>query len=276
MTHCRKLAAARLALAATIGLLAACPPAFALEVPDVLGVRPGMPLDEAIGILKRHNPKLDVYPRQGPSALMPGVDLSDGVNLRNFNQSENIDVMAAMAPNAKIVWGLRRGVSFAEEGRPTVTNIIAALRQKYGKESGSLQNPASVQAAGVELLDAYWVFDDAGQRVPPAAARQYAELCRGAYVPGLDASSLVSAGRATALVPGGVRCDRWTFIQAQWQPTPLGSSMTPGLALTMTITLGSGALHGKTYAASVAMIENAGREQQNREKRAAEAVKPAL
>ena len=276
MTHCQKFAAPRLALAATIGLFGACLPAFALEAPDVLGVRPGMPMDEAIAILKRHNPKLDVYPRPGPSMLLPGVDFSDGVNLRNFNQSENIDLMVAMAPNAKIVWGLRRGVSFAEDGRPTVTNVIAALRQKYGKEAGSLQQPASVQAAGVELLDAYWVFDDAGQRVPPAAARDYAQLCRGAYTPGSDAGGLVSPGRATALLPGGVRCDRWTFIQASWQPTPLGSSMTPGLIMTMTTTLGNGALHGKTYAASVAMIENAAREQQNREKRAAEAVKPAL
>lgn len=273
MTHHRKLAAPRQALAATIGLLGACLPAFAH---DVLGVRPGMSMDEAIAILKRHDPKLDVYPRPGPSALLPGVQFTDGVNLRNFNQSENIDLLVAMEPNAKIVWGLRRGTIFADEGRPTVTNIIAALRQKYGKEAGSLQHPASVQAAGVELLDAYWVFDDAGQRVPPPAARQYAELCRGTYLPGLDAGALSQANRATLLVPGGIRCDRWTFIQANWQPTPMGSGMTPGLAMNMVITLGNGTLHGRTYSATLAMIENAARDQQIKEKRQAEAVKPVL
>jgi hypothetical protein len=276
MTHRKKFAAPRWALAITLGLLGACLPAFALEAPDVLGVRPGMPIDEAIGILKRHNPKLDVYARPGPSALLPGVEFTDGVNLRNFNQSENIDLMAAMEPNARIIWGLRRAVIFADEGRPTVTNIIAALRQKYGKETGSLQHPASVQAAGVELLDAYWVFDDAGQRVPPVAARQYADLCRTTYLPGSDPGALTQATRATALVPGGFHCDRWTFIQASWQPTPAGSGMTPGLALNMVITLGNGALHGKTYAASVAMIEKAARDQQNKEKRTAEGVKPVL
>ncbi len=276
MTHGEKSAARRLAIAATIGLLGACLPAFAAEAPDVIGVRPGMSLDEAIGILKRHNPKLEVYPRVGPSALLPGVVFSDGVNMRNFNQSENIDLMSAMEPNAKIVWGIRRGVTYAEDGRPTVTNIIAALRQKYGKEDGSLQHPASVQAAGVELLDAYWVFDDAGKRVPPAAARDYAQLCRGTHAPGLDSGSLVSPGRATFLTPGGVRCDRWTFIQASWQPTPMGAGMTPGLVMTMSTTLGNGTLHGKTYAASVALVENAARDQVNKEKRAAEAVKPVL
>ena len=79
MTHCQKFAAPRLALAATLSLFGACLPAFAAEAPDVLGVRPGMPMDEAIAILKRHNPKLDVYPRPGPSMLLPGVDFSDGV-----------------------------------------------------------------------------------------------------------------------------------------------------------------------------------------------------
>ncbi|MEJ0086733.1 MAG: hypothetical protein WDO72_13685 [Pseudomonadota bacterium] len=276
MTNSQKFAASLRALAATIGLLGACLPAFAAEAPDVIGVRAGMSLDEAIGVVKRHDPKLDVYPRVGSSALLPGVVFSDGVNMRNFNQSENIDLMAAMEPNAKIVWGIRRGVVYAEEGRPTVTNIIAALRQKYGKEDGSLQQPASVQAAGVELLDAYWLFDDAGKRVSPTAAREYAQLCRQAHLPGQDPLALVSAGRASLLVPGGFHCDRWTFIQAQWQPTPAGAGMTPGLAFNMSITLANGALHGKTYAASVAMVENAARDRQNKEKRAAEAVRPVL
>jgi len=276
MTDYKKSSAPRLAFAATIGLLGACLPAFAFEAPDVIGVRPGMSIDEAIAIVKHHDSKLDVYPRAGVSALLPGVVFSDGVNLRNFNQSENIDLMAAMEPNAKIVWGIRRGVVFPDEGRPTVTNIIAALRQKYGKEDGSLQQPASVQAAGVELLDAYWVFDGAGKRVPTPAARQYAELCRGAHAPGLDPMALVQATRATFLVPGGFHCDRWTFIQAQWQPTPPGSGMTPGLAMNMSITLANGASHGKSYAASVAMVENAARDQMNKEKHAAEGVKPVL
>jgi hypothetical protein len=52
--------------------------------------------------------------------------------------------------------------------------------------------------------------------------------------------------------------------------------MTPGLVMNMAITLGNGALHGKTYAATVALIENAARDQQIREKRQAEAVKPVL
>jgi hypothetical protein len=196
--------------------------------------------------------------------------------MRNLNQSENIDLMAAMEPNPKIVWGIRRGVSFPSEGRPTVTNTIAALRQKYGKEDGSLQHPASVQAAGVELLDAYWVFDGAGKRVPAPAARQYAELCRSTFLPGQDPLALAQAGRSSLLVPGGFHCDRWTFIQAEWQPTPTGSSMTPGLVMTMSITVANGALHGKTYAASVALVEGAARDKANREKRAAEAVQPVL
>lgn len=278
MNKFRKSVAPRWALAAVIGLSGAVVPAFAADAaPDVLGVRPGMSLDEAIGIIKRHDPKLDVYPRSGSSALMPGVVFSDGVNMRNFNQSENIDLMAAMEPNPKIVWGIRRGVSFPAEGRPTVTNTIAALRQKYGKEDGSLQQPASVQAAGVELLDAYWVFDGAGKRVAAPAAREYAQLCRSAHLPGQDPLALAQkAPLSSFLVNGDFHCDRWTFIQAQWQPTPAGAGMTPGLVMTMSITLVNGAMHGKSYAASVAMVEGAARDQQNREKRAAEAVKPVL
>lgn len=143
-------------------------------------------------------------------------------------------------------------------------------RESYGKEDGSLQHPASVQAAGVELLDADWIFDGTGKRLPSPAARQYAELCRSTHLPGQDPLALTQATRSSLLVPGGFHCDRYTFIQAAWQP------MTTGLAMNMTITLANGAMHGKAYAASVAMVEGAARDQQNREKRAAEGVKPVL
>jgi len=78
------------------------------------------------------------------------------------------------------------------------------------------------------------------------------------------------------MMPGGVRCDRGTFIHASWQPTYPGTGLTPGVAMNMRIGLVSGALHGRSFAASLAMIENAARNQQIREQQIAEKVKPVL
>jgi len=265
------------ALTTGFGFLCAIAPAFAADAapPDVVGVRPGMGLDEALATVKRHNPNLGVYPRPAMAGLVAGVGFSDGVNTRTNNQSEDIELSATMAPSAPVVWGIRRSVTYQPEGRPSVTNVIAALRQKYGREDGSLQHPASVQAAGVELLDAYWVFDNAGKRLPPQTARSYVESCRGVHSPAQDSQALTQATRSTYMAPAGFRCDRGTMILASWQPTYPGTG-TPGLVMNMSIVLANGTLHGKGFAASVALVEGTARDQQNREKQAADAVKPVL
>jgi hypothetical protein len=274
----KRVAVRCLAFAITVGSMGASVPAFAVDAfaPDVVGVRPGMSVDEALAILKQHNPKLGVYPRPAMSGLVAGVGFSDGVNTRTDNQSEDIELSAAMAPSPKIVWGVIRNITYTPEARPTVANIIAALRQKYGKEDGSMQSPASAQVVGVELLDAYWVFDGAGKRVPPQAAHSYAESCRSVHAPAQDALALTQQTRSTYMMPGSVRCDRWIFIHASWQPTYPGTGMTPGVAMNMRTVLANGALHGKAFTASVALVEGVARDQQTKEKQAAEQVKPVL
>ena len=191
-----RAAALCLAMATAIGSMGNSTPVFAGDAaaPDVIGVRPGMSVEEALAIVKRHNPQLGVYPRPGMS-LLPGTQFVDGVNTRTDNQSEDIELSVAMAPNPKVVWGITRSVSYPPDARPTVANIIAALRQKYGKEDGTLQSAASAQVVGVELLDAFWVFDDAGKRAPPQAARSYAEQCRMTHLPVQDSSVLTQPTR---------------------------------------------------------------------------------
>lgn len=176
----QRMAVGGLAMMTVLGVIAGGGAACAADPDtsfDVIGVRPGMSQTEAVAAMQRHNPKLSTYPRPGPTALVPGVEFTDGINARTSNGDEDVQLSVAMPPNAKTVWGIRRTVNYAPDARPTVANIIAALRQKYGKEDGSLANPLAARQAGVEMMDAFWVFDDAGKRVPPQAARTYAESC---------------------------------------------------------------------------------------------------
>lgn len=274
----QRTALSGLAMRAVCAAFAGVGAALAAEAaagPDVIGVHPGMSQAEAVAAMQRHNPKLTTYSRPGPSAIVPGVEFTDGINARTSNGDEDVQLSVAMPPNPKTVWGIRRTVNYAPDARPTVANIIAALRQKYGKEDGSLANPLAAQQAGVEMMDAFWVFDDAGKRVPPQAARTYAESC-GMHQPGQDGLVLSQAARAGFLRPAGFRCDRWTFIKAGWQPTPPVAGMTPGLAMNMSVLLADGKLHGESFAASVAMIQGAAQSQQDAEKRKAAQVKPVL
>lgn len=277
MSDRSRTAVASCACAALIIFLGGIVPAMAGDGrPDVVGITPGMSVDEALAIVKRHNPRLVVYPRPGTN-LLPDVQFSEGVSARTDDQKEVIELSVAMAPSPATVWGILRSVTYPADARPTVANVIQALRQKYGKEDGTLQHPASARAAGVELLDAFWVFDDAGKRVPAAAARSYVDSCRTINSPpGRDTLALTQTNRATWMTPADARCDRWTIVHAQWQPTPPGGSTTPGLVMNMSTQVASGALHGKSYAATLALIEGAARDRQKREVQAADQVKPVL
>ncbi len=56
-------------------------------------------------------------------------------------------------------------------------------------------------------MDAFWVFDGAGKRVPPQASRVYVESCRMTHSPVQDSLVLTQQTRSSFMMPGNVRCD---------------------------------------------------------------------
>ena len=142
------------------------------KMPDVLGVRLGMPAQEALAVLHKTFPS-DMY--QGmpvdwwPSAEKPYY----GYNVLSRAPGNFTDVTLSFTapPGPQIVW---RVVRITQHLHTNQSTMVSALREKYGKETvaytrgGGTEPPANDAAIG-RLL---WLYDETGARVPlpPSAA----------------------------------------------------------------------------------------------------------
>lgn len=167
---------------------------------DVVGVKLGMPLNDALGVLKAHNANLVMEPAaMAPYEALPGVVMTPilaskkNTNTAPSQEKEYVALLPTFAPNEAFVWGVLREVLYEkEENRPLIETVVAGLRQKYGQES--------VQE-GVQI---YWMYDAQGQQVPEAKAKGLLEKCGFRQSVGLGFSrSGLHAGYFSRQVVGG-------------------------------------------------------------------------
>ena len=141
---------------------------------DVVGVKLGMPVKDALAALKAHNGNLKLEP-----ITMPGYEALPGVimtpvfaSLRNTAKSadegiEYVNLLTTFAPNEAFVWGVTRQVIFGTEAsRPTLDNTLAGLKKKYG--------PESLRYTDTRLI---WVYDTQGRQVMGPPAKEIYNLC---------------------------------------------------------------------------------------------------
>jgi hypothetical protein len=141
-----------------------------IKAPPKLGAGPftlGMPADEAVAKMKADgmfnggitNPSVGFEFKQ-----LPGHPLIGGaIGGRSVSSGgESVTLGFTMYPNQPVVSGILRGLSFTPAAAPSVSNTLAALRKKYGPESGM------TLANGL-----YWLFDYQGH---PLSKGQMAEL----------------------------------------------------------------------------------------------------
>lgn len=72
-------------------------------------------------------------------------------------------------PTKQVVWRMYRGTWNMHAAR---ANVLAALREKYGKETLALDNhnsPRMMAANDHAINNLWWFFDESGNRVPPPA-----------------------------------------------------------------------------------------------------------
>jgi hypothetical protein len=148
---------------------------------DVVGVKLGMPVKDALKALKAHNGNLQMEPITMPAyEALPGVVMTPVfATLRNTAKTadeaiEYVSFLTTFAPNEAFVWGVTRHVAFGTEAsRPTVENTLAGLRKKYG--------PESTRYADTRLI---WVYDTQGQQVMGPRAKDIYEKCGGHWIVG--------------------------------------------------------------------------------------------
>ena len=145
---------------------------------EVVGIKLGMPVKDAVGALKSHNGGF----KSGPITLreyeaLPGVVMTPVLYAPNpagpnATSGDDFNLLITYAPNEAFVWGIVRNMGFGTNAtRPPLENTLAGLRQKYG--------PESTQQVNCRLI---WIYDANGQQVMGATSDGYLQ----SVLPDLD------------------------------------------------------------------------------------------
>jgi len=145
---------------------------------DVVGIRLGMTVKDAMLALKADNPRMTLTPstRQyegftgqlllsvvGAEAATPG-----GPNSTPLRAGENVEILFTMPPNQEVVWGVKRVYNFAGAERPSFQNALEALHRKYGPETV----PADPDPRS-STKNIVWVYDGQGRPMGPPGQQIY-------------------------------------------------------------------------------------------------------
>jgi hypothetical protein len=140
---------------------------------DLLGIKLGMPVKEAVDALKAYNAGF----KPAPNTLyeyeaLPGVVMTPELVAQNpagltASAGDYFNLFITYAPNEAFLWGIVRNLGFGrEDSRPTVENTLAGLRKKYGPESTRQVNSRLI-----------WIYDAQGQQVMGAKADDIYSKC---------------------------------------------------------------------------------------------------
>lgn len=130
------------------------------KLPDISGIRLGMTVPEAKAALQKLYPTTKIVVQE--TTIGPRNDRV-GMNIRfDTATNESVAVDFTFPPNKQVVWHVSR---LAYQPNVNRAVLLAALRQKYGKESlatgpGSMR---STSDSGIEEM--WWVSDEHGHHV---------------------------------------------------------------------------------------------------------------
>jgi hypothetical protein len=140
------------------------PAAAASPSPDILGIRIGMPLPQALDLLKAHDPGHSVALEQWTIPQISGdKPITYAMTSSTTGSAERISVDVTLPPNPQVVWRIHRTLG---PFTSTKENVLNSLYQKYGMP----WNPDPNALAGsVVVLD--WLFDEQGRLANPGTSR---------------------------------------------------------------------------------------------------------
>ena len=133
---------------------ASAPAANGAVLPDVVGIRVGIPAQEAYNLLKARYPRAHIgighYAIAG--VTNKPVPLTIAVDARESDPPEVITLWLTIPPSKQVVWAVGRQVEY-DRNKPLLNNtVLAGLRQKYGPETDGNQRQI------------FWAFDEQGRR----------------------------------------------------------------------------------------------------------------
>jgi hypothetical protein len=151
----------------------------AQQLPDIVGIRLGMPAREGYAALQAKYPKAQIQTSalQLPTIAKPIlIDYAIGFSPVQSTE-ERIAVHVTPPPEKQVVWKVQRFV-----GRQKIyrANVIASLREKYGKEAAGFSNGTQARDIDKEAAEIWWIFDEQGHpaKFPDSYNSAYACLMR--------------------------------------------------------------------------------------------------
>jgi hypothetical protein len=144
---------------------------------DIVGIKFGMPVADAMRALKADNPRMTLAPTtvslEGfASPLMlsvignePPLPAADGTI---GHAGEAVELLFTLPPSPEVVWAVQRTYHFATKERSSMEATIEALLKKYGPAT----LPPSTDPRDRTKIIA-WMYDSAGRPMGPGARALY-------------------------------------------------------------------------------------------------------
>jgi hypothetical protein len=141
----------------------------AAKMPDVVGVHLGMTLPQALQILHGQYPRHQF--QEIPYDYIPGQKLEYGFNVLPTNEIATDAVVSLTAPPSRqVVWHI---VRFTRRLHANHANVLASLREKYGKESFAGLGNGTITTDDRNIGMLFWIYDEHGSRAPMPAAQAF-------------------------------------------------------------------------------------------------------
>jgi hypothetical protein len=230
--------------------------ALAVDTPagyELVGIKLGMPLKEAVAALKAHNPNLRF---QDESVPYPGLPrpLTYGINA--VGAGEGFYLMITMPPGEPRVSKVTWVVHFGQDQIPRQDVLTMNLAKQFGRITMDTL-PVSLEIGSRDL---YWVDDGGGNRV---VGEQIPKKCRSessfyltgvtpgypprfdptrVHLPAMAARLRIEQGYTNKEDPNAEFCGDYTMARARFFKTKVMGVNVPNLVEYLVVMIASGPL----------------------------------
>jgi hypothetical protein len=167
---------------------------------DILGIKLGMPAEEALAMLKAKNPTARITferTRDYESAWIWNLPRTDPkrefVTMINVEPTQmpgdNVSVSLSIPPSKQVVQGISRTTQL--QAPVAIENIVAGLRKKYGTETAGV----NFKPNGIPIFDGIsktlvWVFDTEGRQLGAETIAKETSGCANGMIGGMGAPTV--------------------------------------------------------------------------------------
>jgi hypothetical protein len=240
---------------------------------DIVGIKVGMTLKEAMAALKAHNPNLRLKPENLQYASIPQA-LTYAIS--GEGAAEVFYFLVTMPPGPPVVSKITWTGAFTPQSAPKQDEVVATLVQKYGPVTWDTL-PASLSLGSRDVV---WVDDAHGARLkghPPSKCLALTTFFMNGPAPNtrtqfgatniqispVIARIRVDEGYANRRESAGDACAEYTMVRARLFRMKTFGVSVPNLISYLTLTIGSGPLDrsatNATHRYVAEQVKNGGR-----------------